>query len=346
MLYVNYAKQEKTQLYKKVDTLLEKWQEAMRNKERFYQECVGDNDEDGKGATYFETNAGPYIEEVEQALSEYEQLKRQIRNYEAAIYEYTSGDLGVVVEDAVLDMAEHKRYEAGSGGSGSEFYETTLDPADWFKWFEKDYKDTNGWTSITISNKKGYKSSRDTFSTLSTQASASYGGLFHASVGYSQSQGSSQATAKNSDLTISFSVRKVNINRPWLDRTLLEYPTLGIRELPRYKWSNGSLNAKTNKGSFPLLPTAFIVARDVTISNFQMSTAQNSAYKKTKTDASMSVSIGCFSASGSFSQQTGSQSSSSSYDEQKKELKITGSQIIGWVCSVIPPFPQWSKNNT
>ena len=74
----------------------------MRNKERFYQECVGDSDGDGKGATYFETNAGPYIEEVEQALSEYEQLKRQIRNYEAAIYEYTSGDLGVVVEDAVL----------------------------------------------------------------------------------------------------------------------------------------------------------------------------------------------------------------------------------------------------
>ena len=68
--------------------MLEKWQEAMRNKERFYQECVGDSDGDGKGATYFETNAGPYIEEVEQALSEYEQLKRQIRNYEAAIYEY------------------------------------------------------------------------------------------------------------------------------------------------------------------------------------------------------------------------------------------------------------------
>ena len=109
-------------------------------------------------------------------------------------------------------------------------------------------------------------------------------------MGYSQSQGSSQATSKNSDLTISFSVRKVNVNRPWLDRTILEYPTLGIRELPKYEWSNGSLNPKTNKGTFPLLPTAFIVAKDVTISNFQMSTAQSSDYKKTKTDASMGVS--------------------------------------------------------
>ena len=46
-------------------------------------------------------------------------------------------------------MAEHKRYDAGSDGSGSEFYKTTLDPADWFKWFDKDYKDTNGWTSVS-----------------------------------------------------------------------------------------------------------------------------------------------------------------------------------------------------
>ena len=52
-------------------------------------------------------------------------------------------------------MAEHKRYEAGSGGSGSEFYETTLDPADWFKWFEKDYKDTNGWTSVSYTHLYG-----------------------------------------------------------------------------------------------------------------------------------------------------------------------------------------------
>ena len=71
----------------------------MQKKEDFYKECVNDED---KGAEFFESNAGPYIEEVEQALSEYEQLKRQIKNYEAAIYEYTSGDLSVVVEDAML----------------------------------------------------------------------------------------------------------------------------------------------------------------------------------------------------------------------------------------------------
>ena len=77
----------------------QKWQAAIDAKEAFYKECVSD---EHKGAEYFESNAGPKIDEVEQALSEYEQLKRQIRNFEAAIYEYTSGDLGVVVEDAVL----------------------------------------------------------------------------------------------------------------------------------------------------------------------------------------------------------------------------------------------------
>ena len=53
------------------------------------------------------------------------------------------------------DMAAHRRYEVGSGGSGSEFYETSLQPGDWYKWFEDGYGenpgDEDGWTSVSYS---------------------------------------------------------------------------------------------------------------------------------------------------------------------------------------------------
>ena len=38
-----------------------------------------------------------------------------------------------------------------------------------------------------------------------------------------------------------------------------------------------------------------------------------------------------------------SKATGSDYDDKSKELRVNGSQIIGWVCTVIPPFPQVEK---
>ena len=81
----------------------------------------------------------------------------------------------------------------------------------------------------------------------------------------------------------------MKINRPWLDLTIIEYPVIGMREVPKLNWSNGSLDPETNKGTFPLLPTAMIVAKDIVISNFEMSEEQRDQYKSAQTDPSASV---------------------------------------------------------
>ena len=112
-----------------------------------------------------------------------------------------------------------------------------------------------------------HESSHDTYSQISVEAEVSFGGLFYSGSvggGFSKTNGNSSLTKEGSNLKISFKVRKVIIQRPWLEPSVLEYPTLGIKGLDKGSWSNGKLD-KSNEGSFPLLPTACIVAKDVVI---------------------------------------------------------------------------------
>ena len=89
------------------------------------------------------------------------------------------------------------------------------------------------------------------------------------------------------DLTITFMVRKVKINRPWLETSMFNYKTIGISGLEIESWSNGTLDSKENKGQFPLLPTAMVVAKDVCIHFGEKSFDSSS----TTTDHSTSVGI-------------------------------------------------------
>ena len=93
MLYGNdegYINQEKTQLYKNVDDLRKKWLDAKKEESEFWKSCQ----EDKTGwPENFQTHAGPVVEKMGQAFTEYDNLKSQIEQYEAAIFQYTRGDL-------------------------------------------------------------------------------------------------------------------------------------------------------------------------------------------------------------------------------------------------------------
>lgn len=112
-----------------------------------------------------------------------------------------------------------------------------------------------------------HESSHDTYSQVAVEAEASFGGLLYSGSvggGFSKRNGNSSLTQEGSDLKITFKVRKVIIERPWLEPAILQYSTLGIKGLDKGKWSTGTLD-KTNVGSFPVLPTACIVAKDIEI---------------------------------------------------------------------------------
>ena len=71
-------------------------------------------------------------------------------------------------------------------------------------------------------------------------------------------------TGDSRDVQISFKVRAVEINRPWLDPSALKIEKWKIPGLAPGAWSTGALDS-SNKGSFPLLPTQIIVAKDIKI---------------------------------------------------------------------------------
>ena len=43
-------------------------------------------------------------------------------------------------------MAQQERIDPG--GDGSKFYNTVLEPADWWKWFQDDQISDEGWTEV------------------------------------------------------------------------------------------------------------------------------------------------------------------------------------------------------
>lgn len=151
---------------------------------------------------------------------------------------------------------------------------------------------------ITIQQEHKYESSRETYNSFSAEATVSasiipgFGGLFHSGSGgggFGIQAGSSKLTQEGSKLKISFKLRKVLIHRPWFEPTILKYPTLGIKSLKSGTWSTGELNVTSNKGQFPLLPTAFVCAKDVTISADSYSEAAEKSFVEQSSNVSLKV---------------------------------------------------------
>ena len=113
-----------------------------------------------------------------------------------------------------------------------------------------------------------------------------------AKVSHSTETESKDTSVKAKDLAITFMVRKVKINRPWLETSMFNYKTIGISGLEAKSWSTGTLDSKQNNGQFPLLPTAMVVAKDVCIHFGDLSF--DSSTKTTKHSTSVGISVVSF----------------------------------------------------
>ena len=161
-------------------------------------------------------------------------------------------------------------------------------------------------------------------------------------------------TEEGSDLKITFKVRKVNIERPWLNPDILKHSNLGIKSFKRGEWSTGSLDPKENPGTFPLLPTACIVVKNIKVSavafsaNFEERIQRDSAAvskiwtlnTNSKISRLNQIEIGPFAVGGTHNNFLGCTKTRHHYNKESKTLEVDGAQIIGWICTVIPEFPK------
>ena len=95
-----YIKQQKTGLFQNLEPLRTEWQKATEDEAKFWKTCQNENG----WPENFQSHAGPYVERVDQAFTEYDNLKCQIEKYEAAIFQYTRGDLSRLL----LEQAQGK----------------------------------------------------------------------------------------------------------------------------------------------------------------------------------------------------------------------------------------------
>ena len=98
MLYTDeqgYIKQNKTELFKGLEKLRVKWEQAENAREEFRTACKRKEKEWPRN---YERGAAPYVEASKEAYTEYDNLKQQIEKFEAAIHAYGAGDLNTLMQ--------------------------------------------------------------------------------------------------------------------------------------------------------------------------------------------------------------------------------------------------------
>lgn len=151
-----------------------------------------------------------------------------------------------------------------------------------------------------------------------------------ASASHSSAQNQQHSDAQNFELSVDLGI--VRITRPWLNGLLFRaggwftdaFPTPGAI-------SNGKLEGN-ERSALPLIPTAFVVARNLRIKADWGS--EDRSHVEQATSGSASVGWGPFQLSGSYA----SGSSSDSYQAKLDggALVVPGIQVVAWINEVVP----------
>lgn len=133
------------------------------------------------------------------------------------------------------------------------------------------------------------------------------------------------------DVQISFRCCRVNFNRPWLLKSILEITGWTLPGQSPGSLSNGTL--QDNGGIFPLLPISFIAIRDLKIQANWGEADRKIADQAIASDNP--IGFGPFALSGRYAE------SGKGYKSSFDGVTITspGLQILGWINLVIPYTP-------
>jgi hypothetical protein len=232
--------------------------------------------------------------------------------------------IATAIKDA-QDAVSDKNQLASNVGAGPWFM-TLAYPTNW-----TDPAAAANFTQLTLSSKNLKTSSDSSFNSWGGNSSWA-GGLWSASASGSSKTENSHMDAQN--LTLSARIGVVRILRPWLHEFLFRMSGWSMKGKDQNGISNGALKGNEN-GLLPLLPTAFVVARDITI------TADFSSEDKTHAEsewkAGGSVGWGPFSVSGNYAHSEKHDTFQSTFSGGT--LTVPGIQIIGWISEIVPASP-------
>ena len=170
----------------------------------------------------------------------------------------------------------------------------------------------------------------------SVEASGSYG-LFHASGGVEGEHKKSSSHMDAENLKIEAELIAVSIMRPWFSPLLFGMKGWWVDGYEKGELSNG--NPKNPLGSVSLIPTGFVLAKNVKITaDFS---SEDKKFISNSISTKASAGWGPFSFSGKYSHSDSKEDFESKFDGGS--LVFPGLQLIAWISTVTPESPPRNK---
>lgn len=216
---------------------------------------------------------------------------------------------------------------ASSTGAGAEWHLSYPMPSTWYD--EK----SPIFTTIEINSEREFLKEDSKFEKYGASASFSYG-IWSAGGDFEQASKETHKHTEAEHLKISFDAALVSIVRPWFDASIFKFGGWTNNAYPAGSISSG--NFDDVNAALPMVPTAFLVAKNITVEG-DFKVTDDEMIEKSMS-AGFDVGIGCFKASGHYSSGNSEHTFSSKMEDGK--LTIPGMQIIGFLSEVLPLSPK------
>lgn len=254
--------------------------------------------------------------------------KQNVERAQQALSTTINDAISAAITQAQAAMADNKWMSPLPGGD--RWMLSYALPGDWIS-------TSSGATSFLL--KSSFLKTEADSSFTSYGGGASWGaGLWSVGGSFASSSGSTNSHMDANNIEISAKLQTVRIMRPWLNAILFTMKDWWLRGNPENNISNGALAGNAN-ALFPLIPTAIVVASDVTIKG-DFSEEDRTHIEKA-VSGSARVGWGPFSVGGSYSHSSSKDTFQATYSNG--EIKIPGMQILAWVSTITPASPPIAK---
>jgi hypothetical protein len=223
---------------------------------------------------------------------------------------------GVILEDA------------GTGMS-TPIVRSSLLPSDWHS-----SSRTTGWTTFDSASSNVATSNSSDYKSGGGAAGFSLG-FFTIGGGGGHSKSTQHASSETKNMRISFKYSLVTIRRPWMTFNLFATKSWNVGNLFRKGDVSKGNKSEQNGAAMPLLPTSFVVVKDVIISANWAASDWNLI--KSATSGGGGFAIGPFVIGGGYSHSSSKETFTSAMADGK--ITVPGVQIIGFISQVVPFSP-------
>jgi hypothetical protein len=183
-----------------------------------------------------------------------------------AYAEYETSKPGIIKEkEAILGQASQtslvrrfaearRNFELAPRGEGlGQYRPVEAFPANW--------STTQAYSNVTLLSSDIHTSSSSSFGSWSAGGGLNFG-LFSIGGGAGRKWNDYSLHQDTSEFSLSFQFARVDIRRAWLKENLFTTTVWKVEGRSKNAYSTGQID-RNNRGVFPLLPVAFIVARQV-----------------------------------------------------------------------------------